>query len=66
MCPGAPKFLISAYSQTTNKLYGFILRNLNQNAPKDWRVATDIFDNEITVYLPVNSKKGHYCHHDTE
>ena len=56
--PGEPKFLLSAYNQATNKPYGYILLDLNQNTPEDLRVVTDIFDNEITVYLPVNSKKG--------
>jgi hypothetical protein len=57
--PGAPKFLLSAYNQATNKAYGYILLDLNQNTPEDLCVATDIFDNEITVYLPMNSKKGY-------
>ena len=55
--PGAPKFLLSAYNQATNKPHGYILLDLNQNTPEDLRVVTDIFDNEITVYLPVNTKK---------
>ena len=57
--PGAPKFLLSACTQATNKPYGYILLDLNQSTPEDLRVVTDIFNNEITVYLPVNSRKGY-------
>ena len=57
--PGAPKFLLSAYTQATSKPYGYILLDLNQSTPEDLRVVTDIFDNEITVYLPVNTIKGY-------
>ena len=57
--PGAPKFLLSAYTQATSKPYGYILLDLNQSTPEDLRVVTDIFDNEITVYLPVNSRKSY-------
>jgi hypothetical protein len=35
------------------------LLDVNQTTPEELRVVTDIFDDEITVYLPVNSKKGH-------
>ena len=32
--------------------------DLNQDTPEDLCLVTDIFDNEITVYLPVNIKNG--------
>ena len=57
--PGEPTFLHLAYNQATNKPYGYILLDLNPNTPEKFRVDTDIFDNEITVYLPMNSKKVH-------
>ena len=62
--PGSPKFLLSVYSQATSKLYGCILFDLNQNKTEDLCVVTDIFDNEITVYLLVKSKtKVISCRH---
>ena len=64
--PGAPNFLLSAHSQATNNPSGYIQFNLTQDTPEDLRVVTDIFDNEITVYLPVNSKTIISYHHDTE
>ena len=58
MYTGTPKLVLSAYSQTTNKPYCCILLDVYQNTPKNLRAVTDIFDNEITVYLQVISKKG--------
>jgi hypothetical protein len=57
--PGEPKFLLFAHNQVTNKPCHYILLDLNKNTPEELRVVTDIFDNEITIYIPVNSKKGH-------
>ena len=57
--PDEPKFFLSAHNQATNKSYGYIILDLNQNKREDLRVITGNFENEINVYLPVNSKKGH-------
>ena len=56
---GEPKFLLLEYNQATNKAYGYVLLDFNQSIPEDICVVTDIFDNENTVYLLVNSKKVH-------
>ena len=65
--PGELKFLFSTNNQATNKLYAYILLDLNQNTPGELRVVTDIFDSEITLYIPVNSKKKFIsCHHATD
>lgn len=55
--PGQPKFLLSAYNQATSKPYGYIVIDLNQNTPEELRVISNIFDREITVYLPVSDRK---------
>jgi len=56
--PGGLKFLLSAYNQVTIcprvKFYWISIQD------KNLLVATDIFDHEIIVDLPVNSEKGHY------
>ena len=57
--PDEPKFFLSAHNQATNKSYGYIILDLNQNTREDLHVITDNFEKEITVYIPVNSKKGH-------
>jgi len=56
--PRTKKFLLSAFSQATNKACGYILLDLSQNTPEDLRVVIDIFGNEI-IYFPVKSKKSH-------
>ena len=44
-----------------------MLLYLNQNKPEDLRLVAYIFDNEITVYLLVHSKKKVIrSNHDTE
>ena len=50
--PGEPILLLSAYSLTTNKPWGYILLNLNQNKPEDLHVVIVIFNNKIAVYPP--------------
>ena len=57
--PGAPEFLLSEYNHATNKFYGYILLDLNHNALENLHVVTDIFDSEINLYIPLNSKKVH-------
>jgi hypothetical protein len=60
--PGDPKFLLSAYNQTTNKPYGYI----SLRYTRGFALSHRYFSHEITVYLPVNSKKVISCNHDTE
>lgn len=57
--PGKPGFLLSAYNQATARPYGYIILDLNQNTRDDLRVISDIFDKEITAYLPLNSRNSH-------
>ena len=58
--PAEQKCVLSAYNQATNKPYGYILLDINQNKLKDLGVVNDIIDNEITLCQRVNSKKkGH-------
>ena len=64
--PDEPKFLLLAYNHAANKPCGYILFYLNQNTPKELRVVMNIFDNKITVYLSVNSKKFISHHHEIE
>ena len=40
-----------------HKPCGYILLDLNQSTAEELRVVADVFDNEITVHIPVNSKK---------
>ena len=60
------KFSLWEYNQATNKPYGYILWDLIQNTTEELRVIIGVFDSEITISLPVNSKTFINCHYDTE
>jgi hypothetical protein len=53
MYPGKSKFLIESYDEATKEKYGYLLLNLTQSCPNDFRVQSGIgFDRVRCVYQP--------------
>lgn len=54
MCPGNSKFLVEAFSDATDKPHGYLLIDLKQTTPENFRFRTNIFpdDGPMIVYVP--------------
>lgn len=54
MCPQNSKFLVEAFSDATSKPHGYLLIDLKQSTPEEFRFRTDIFpkDSATVVYVP--------------
>ena len=58
--PVEPKFLLLAYNQATNKFCGHVLVASQSKHARGFTCSHGyLSDNKITIYLPVNSEKGH-------
>jgi hypothetical protein len=56
--PENPKFLVEAYRDATSNLHGYLLIDLKQNTPYVLRYRTDIFERNVTIYVPKGIKAG--------
>lgn len=59
VCPEVPKFLQEAYGDATSKPHGYLLLDLKQSTPEEYRFRTNIFnsDQHHIVYLPKTKYK---------
>ena len=57
MCPQNSKFLVEAFLDATEKPHGYLLIDLKQATPENYRFRTNIFPHEgaTTVYVPRKS-----------
>lgn len=58
--PEIPRFITEAFSDATSKPYGYLVLDLHQQTPENYRVRTNIFSNEYphnVVYTPVKNSK---------
>lgn len=58
--PENSRFICESYKDATENPYGYLLLDLHQTTPEQYRVRTNIFSNEFpqnVVYLPKNSSK---------
>lgn len=58
--PENPRFICDAYTDATKKPYGYLVLDLHQLTPEEYRVHTNIFLNEFPqniVYAPVKNPK---------
>lgn len=58
--PENPRFITDAFSDATSKPYGYLVLDLHQQTPENYRVRTNIFTNEYprnVVYIPVKNSK---------
>lgn len=58
--PENPRFISDAYSDATKKPYGYLVLDLHQLTPEEYRFRTNIFLNEYPrniVYTPVKNTK---------
>jgi hypothetical protein len=56
--PENPKFLVEAYRDATSIPHGYLLIDLKQNTPDVLRYRTDIFERNVTIYVPKGIKAG--------
>lgn len=57
--PENPKFLSEAYHDATSQPHGYLLLDLKQSTPDEYRCRTTIFpdDQQIQVYVPKNRRR---------
>lgn len=58
--PENSRFICEAYKDATEKPYGYLLLDLHQTTPEEYRVRTNIFHSESPhnlIYIPKSSKK---------
>lgn len=53
MAPGNSRFVLESYEDATREAYSFVLFDMTQSCPEEWRIRTNIFPGErIVVYVP--------------
>lgn len=52
MYPSKPAVLMDAYLDATKASYGYLLVNMQTDAPEDLRLATDVFSRHVLIYVP--------------
>jgi len=53
--PQNRKFLMSSFNDATSNVpHGYLFLDFTQNCPEDFRVRTDIFNHEITIYKQIS------------
>lgn len=58
--PDNSRFICDAYKDATNQPYGYLILDLHQTTPEEYRVRTNIFFDDSPqdiVYIPQTSKK---------
>ena len=54
--PENPKFLVEAYRDATANPHGYLLIDLKQDTPDVLRFRTNIFDKNVSIYVPKGIK----------
>jgi hypothetical protein len=54
--PEKPKFLVEAYRDATSNPHGYLLIDLKQNTPELLRFRNNIFEKNVTIYVPKGIK----------
>lgn len=58
--PENSRFIADAYRDATEKPYGYLLLDLHQTTPEQYRIRTNIFSSDLpqnVVYVPKNNSK---------